>query len=132
MKKVYIAARFSESLLVKRLYARLEHMGFEIAGDWTENVSKKPYDQYPENTTKNVIKDVQGVQNCDIFIMLTHTEVGSGSSAELGSTVMSRLLRNKPEVYVVGEHMGNNFFYFHPCVKRRKKIEEVFTEIKSL
>ncbi|PJE62449.1 hypothetical protein COU88_04950 [Candidatus Roizmanbacteria bacterium CG10_big_fil_rev_8_21_14_0_10_39_6] len=130
MKKVYIAARFSDRLLVKKLYVKLEKIGFRIAGDWTENVSRKPYDQYPENTTTNVIKDVQGVQSCDIFIMLTHAEVGSGSSAELGCAVMSYLLRNKPEIYVVGEHMGNNFFYFHPCVKRRKKIEEVFAEIK--
>jgi hypothetical protein len=65
-------------------------------------------------------EDITGVLNCDVFILLTNKEIGSGSSTELGAAIALNASSKKPKIYVVGKAIGKNIFYFHPCVNIRK------------
>lgn len=127
--KIYIAAKFSDRLLVKEMYRKIEDAGHSIASDWTDHESKKPYDKYHKLTSENAAEDMMGVKDCDVFIFLAHETVGSGSTGELGAAIMSYLLTGKPKVYSIGKHSGNSFFSFHPSVRRRDTIDAVIQEL---
>jgi hypothetical protein len=75
--------------------------------------------------------DTIGVLECDVFILLTAKEKGAGYSTELGMALGANLLRGTPAVYVVGEHLDGNMFYFHPNVKRVADLEELLSDIKN-
>lgn len=114
--KIYVAARIFEIEKVRYIYRLLEKSGHQIAADWTYHKNIKPYDKHPKFAKDYAEEDMDGVKNCDIFILLTSEETGSGNAGELGAAILSFLLRGKPKIYVVGSHMGKNFFYFHPTV----------------
>jgi hypothetical protein len=125
----YIAARFTEKDEVKRIYQLLSDQGHGVTADWTTHTPIKPYDQNPETAKEYATEDMRGVEECDVFVLLTSENTGSGSAAELGGAIMSHLRTGKPRVYVIGEHQGNNVFYFHPSVSKKASIDEVLAEI---
>lgn len=129
--KLYIAARFTEKEEVRRIYALLQEQGHEITVDWTIHEPIKPYDQHPEKAHDYALEDLQGVMDCDVFVLLTSEQTGSGSAGELGAAIASQTLVGKPKIYFVGEQMGNNCFYFHPTVKRMETIEDVLADLTS-
>ncbi len=128
--KIYVAGRMSERDEVKRIYALLKKSGHEISVDWTWHKNIKPYDKNSKVARDYSIEDMDGVIDCDIFILLTSESPGSGSAGELGAAILSQIKLGKPKIYVVGQYMGNNFFYFHPTVVRRNTIDEVLKELK--
>ncbi len=128
--KIYVAVRFHEREKVKEIYKLLQEKGHELSADWTWHINSKPYSDNPKRSQGYSIEDMDGVKNCDVFILLTNELTGAGTSAELGGAIMSRLLAGKPKVYVVGKHIGNNMFYFHPSVNIRKTVQEVLEELK--
>jgi hypothetical protein len=69
--------------------------------------------------------------DADVFVLLTSDQTGSGSAGELGAAIASQMLSNKPQIYVVGQQMGNNCFYFHPTVNRVETIEDVLADLTS-
>lgn len=127
--KVYVAARFFDKEKVKEIYKRLKSDGHELSADWTWHVNSKPYSDNPKRCEEYSIEDLNGIINCDVFILLTNKETGAGTSTELGAAIALNVSSNKPKIYVVGEHIGNNMFYFHPSVNIRKTIEEVYKEL---
>ncbi len=127
--KFYIAARFTEKNEVLKIYKLLQDNGHEITADWTLHKAIKPYDQNAEIAKDYAIEDMNGVINCDVFVLLTNENTGSGSAGELGAAILAQVKFGKPKIYVIGEHMGNNFFYFHPSVTRLNTIEEVLEEL---
>lgn len=130
--KFYIAARFTEKDEVRRIYDILVTKGHKIAVDWTKHKTIKPYDKNSKLAAEYAIEDMNGVINCDIFVLLTSENTGSGSSGELGAAILSKIKFNKPNIYVIGNHFGNNFFYFHPVVKMKRDINEVLEDIEYL
>ncbi|MEK9207501.1 MAG: hypothetical protein AAB922_03405 [Patescibacteria group bacterium] len=75
------------------------------------------------------MKDMDGVRNSDIFVLLTN-EDGIGMYVELGMAIMSKIHKGKPRrVYVIGNKLGRSMFFFHPSVRRRKTIEDVFLDL---
>ena|ERR1035437_882740 len=129
--KIYVAARFFDKEKVKEVYKRLKADGHEITADWTSHVNPAPYDENRKMCEEYSIKDLNGVLNCEVFILVTNENVGAGSSTELGVAIAFNMSFKKPEIYVVGEHINNNTFYFHPSVNIRKNIEEVCRELKK-
>lgn len=128
--KFYIASRFTEKNEVGRIYQLLQDKGHEITADWTLHKNIKPYDQNYEIAKGYAIEDMDGVINCDVFVLITSENTGSGSAGELGAAILSNVKLGMPKIYVIGEHMGNNFFYFHPSVKRMKTIDDVLTDLQ--
>jgi len=130
--KVYVAARWHEKARVKELHAKLKELGYGITHDWTEHKEIRPYLQNLDmaNTYANV--DMQGVIAADIFVLLTHAEIGAGSAGELGAAIALTLTQGKPKIYVVGEHIEHNLFYYHPKVERLASIENLVASLANL
>lgn len=129
--KIYIAARFIEKEEVSRLYKLLSQKGYEITTDWTLHKSIKPYEENQELARRYTTEDIEGVRDCDVFILLSD-ESGTGMHVELGAAIFSNIKFRKPKIYVVGKYKSNHMFYFHPSVNRRETIGEVLEEIREL
>jgi hypothetical protein len=127
--KIYIAAKFKDKDKVKKLNAFFKKKGFKLSGDWTDHVQVKPYDKEPKRSKEYAIEDISSSINCDVFIVLTNEDGGTGCATELGAAIGSYLISKKPKIYVVGKHLGVNMFYFHPSVNRGKTIDEVIEEL---
>jgi hypothetical protein len=127
--KIYVASRFANVDEVRRLYGLLRQDGHEITADWTVHHNVKPYSQNQELATEYAVEDLEGVKNCDVFILLTTEKVGAGSMTEFGAALLSSAIRKTPKIYVVGSHQNTNIFYIHPLVTMKKTIEEVVDEL---
>jgi hypothetical protein len=127
--KVYVAARFFDKEKVKEVYKRLKADGHEITADWSKHLNPKPFSKNRQRCKKYALEDLNGTINCDVFILLTNEQAGTGSSTELGAALALSVKSNKPKIYVVGKHIDGNLFYFHPLVNLRKTINEVYKEL---
>ncbi len=126
--KIYVSTRFQRKNEVRKIYKKLIDKGHEITANWTLHEPMTPYEKNQRISSDYAIEDVEGVRNCDVFILLSD-EGGSGMFVELGIAILSNLLFRKPKIYVVGEHNKRILFFFHPAVNRRDKIEDVLKEL---
>lgn len=129
--KIYVAARFHDKEKVKEIYTLLKQNGHEISADWTWHTKFNPYSKHVQEVKSYATEDIEGIKNCDVFILLTSKEAGAGSSTELGAALSLTLQTDKPKIYVIGEYIDENMFFFHPAVKIRKNVNEVLKEIKT-
>ncbi len=127
--KIYVAARFGDSEKVKKIYQTLIKKGHTITTDWTTHIKSTPYTKHPKRSRDYAVDDIEAILKSDIFILLTHEERSTGTSAELGAALASCIINKKPKIYIVGPHVGNNMFYFHLKVNVRKNIQEVYKEL---
>lgn len=127
--KIYVASRFENKDKVKKINKLLIEKGYELSGDWTNHVYTKPYDKNQQLSKNYSKEDMQAVLNADVFILLTNKKPGIGSTTELGAALALFLSKGKPKVYVVGENLDGNMFYYHPQLNLRKTIEEVLEEL---
>ena len=125
--KIYIAGRTSQREEVKKLNMIFKERGFEIL-DWTYHLPTKPFKDNKRIASDYAIEDLNFINICDVFILLTIDVPGLGSTSEFGMALMSNKTNRKPIIYVVGNQI-NNMFYYHPEVKIRKTIDEVLLEI---
>ena len=128
--KIYVAARFFDKDKLKAVYKRLKTDGHKITADWSKHLDPAPYDKNQQLCKQYALKDLKGVLDCEVFILLTNEKTGSGSSTELGAALALNNLLKKPKIYIVGKHL-NNVFYLHPAVNIKKTIKEVYRELKS-
>lgn len=128
--KIYIAARTSQRDEVRRYNERFTQMGV-IALDWTTNKNTKPYLGHPDLVKRYSISDLNHVKECDIFVILLNEVPGTGQTTEFGAALLSNSVHKKRRIYIVGEYIDKNMFYFHPTVVHKKSMEEVFKEIDS-
>ncbi len=70
------------------------------------------------------------MRNSDVFILLSD-DAGTGMYAELGAAILLNLEHGRPQIYIVGKDNARSMFYFHPAVKRRNSIDDVFDEINN-
>ena len=132
--KFYISSLFSEKERVRELYKRLEGDGHEITVDWTQHkgVRLDEREEKRDMVQEYAVKDVDGVRDCDVFVILTEPLGGRTQYGELGVAIMSFLIYGKPLIYAVGEKTNQVTFYYHPSVRRRKSFDEVLTEIEKV
>ena len=130
--KVYIASRFPDREKVRNVMELFRKNGHEITVDWTKHKAfgDKGFVENEKVAEKYAIEDIEGVRNSDVFVLLTTADIGAGMHTELGVAILSNILFGKPRIFVVGEHLNNCLFYFHPVVERRKSVEEVLREIE--
>lgn len=129
--KFYIASRTKNAPLVCEWYKLIKEKGYKISLDWTkyylQDALHRPYEKNEKMTQKCAEESIDGVKNCDVFILLTD-EAGVDMYAELGMAIAFKV----PLIYVIGDYTSKSVFYFHPQVKRRKNIEEVLKELSIL
>jgi nucleoside 2-deoxyribosyltransferase len=124
--KFYIASSFDYKEEVKKIVQFLKEHSHSITTDWTNHKPLKPYSKNKELSKEYVIEDIKGVEECDVFILLSDKK-GSGMYIELG--VAMELKKN---IFVVGKQNESSMFFFHPLIKRRTSIDEVFKELKII
>lgn len=128
--KIYVASRFQDKEKVKDIYKKLKSEGHQISGDWTGHTHTKPYTKNQKLSKKYSIEDINSVINCDVFVLLTNQEPGIGSTTELGGALALYVKNKRPKVYIVGDNLDGNMFYFHPAINSRKTVEEIIRELK--
>jgi len=127
--KIYVAARFQDKEKVKEIYKKLKDRGHTISGDWTNHTHTKPYKENQELSKEYSIEDMNNILNCDVFILLTNQEPGIGSTTELGGALALYIKNKSPKVYIVGDNLDGNMFYFHPEVNVKSTLEEVLEDL---
>ena len=129
--KFYIAAYVEEKSRVQALYKELTDLGHSITVDWTDELAPlgKDRDQHAEQVQAVAIRDMEGVREAEVFILLSEPVEGRSKYAELGAAIVSYLERGKPKIYILGEETHQSVFYYHPSVKRVKTLEEVLQDL---
>ncbi|MBR9702288.1 hypothetical protein GOV13_05200 [Candidatus Pacearchaeota archaeon] len=127
--KIYVATTFENKEKLLEIHKKIKEMGHEIAYDWTTHKPIKPYDKNKDLAIQYSSKDIEGVDNCDIFILISNEKISPGMHTEFGAAIFSNMKYGKPLIYVVGEHTSNSIFYFHPSVKIVDSVDEVISEI---
>lgn len=126
--KFYIATRFNRRNEVGEIHKILLDKGYKFLSTWDEEDKIKPYDKHLRKARKRAVKCINAAKNCDVFILLSDEE-GTGMYVELGTAIMSNLLKGKPKIYIIGNYLNRSMFFFHPIVKRKKSIEDVLKDI---
>lgn len=129
--KIYLAGKFEQKEKVRELYERIKEQGYDIHSDWTTHKPISPYEENIEIAKQYSEEDINGVEICDVFILLTDPIKGTGSHVELGAAILSAIKFGRPKIYVIGEYNRESMFYFHPLVNRKKTIHEVLEDIKK-
>ena len=129
--KIYVSAKFNDKDRVREAYVLLKNAGHTITHEWIHNKQSFPFDQDTAFTAKCALEDFNGVLDADVFILFSNAEPSMGASGELGAAIASSLLRNTPDIYVVGPHFNTNFCFYHPLVHRKNSLEEVLMAIQN-
>ena len=129
--RFYVASHISGKEDVQAIHARLRELGHEITVDWTafEGVFGDDRNQYPEKVAAIAIRDMVGVEDCDVFVLLTEPPEGRAKYAELGAAIMSAVQNGKPEIFVIGDLPSHSVFFYHPTVTRVKTMDDVLAEL---
>ena len=130
MKTAYVASRFACKKTVKRIYSKLEKLGYFPSVDWTKHESTKPYSDNPGITMDYTSADIAGARKSDLFILISD-RAGTGMHTELGAAIGHHIQFKNPLIYVIGKYVNSNPFFFHPSVRRRATIEDVIAELKE-
>lgn len=127
--KIYVAAKFDQKDVVRRLYQNLNQSGHSITLDWTQHKPIKPYAENPLLAQVYAEEDIAGVAQSEVFILLSSDGPNKGMYVELGAALLSNSRTGKPAIYAVGEHIDSSVFFFHPQVIRCQSIDEVMTKL---
>ena len=130
--KFYVAAFIEEKSRVQTLYKRLIDLGHTITVDWTDELGLfgENRDRHAKQVEEVAVRDMEGVREAEVFILLSEPTEGRSKYAELGAAIMSHLERGKPKIYVLGEEANQSVFFYHPSVKRVKTLEEVIQDLE--
>jgi hypothetical protein len=129
--KFYVASHVTGKERVRAIHRRLREAGHEITVDWTsyEAVPSAERETRPERVREIAVRDLAGVRNCDVFVLLAEPPDGRAMYAELGVAIALSLLGGAPRVYVLGEDAAECVFFYHPAVKRVCGIDEVLADL---
>lgn len=128
--KVFISAKYDKASEVKNLQSTLEELGHTIIVDWaSDDYLEKPYHNNKTEAAKRANRDIEGVMECDIFVLLHDEGYGKGIYVELGAAIACTILKNKPQIFVLDNQVNNTIFYFHDTVTICKSIDEFLDHI---
>ena len=128
--KIYLAGRFEQKEKIREMYNLIKQEGHIITSDWTTHKPISPYEKNIALSKEYSEQDISGVEQCDVFILLTDKIKSTGAHIELGAAILSAIKNGKPLVYVIGDYPNNSMFYFHPKVIVKKSIQEVLIDLK--
>jgi nucleoside 2-deoxyribosyltransferase len=78
-KKLYIAGSWKDRRDVKALMIEMTHLGYKVMVDWTSHKGGA--------TARYCEKDIKGVQECDVFVMLNSGKTSAGKYVEMGIAI---------------------------------------------
>lgn len=128
--KIYVATKLENKREAEETIKLIRNKNYEIIVDWTKDeIVSKPYNNKKDIVKMRTVRDVKGIQNCDIFILLTDEGTNKGMYVELGVAIDSNIRTGKPTIYVTDKNINNSIFYYHPSVFIRKNIQAILQEI---
>lgn len=133
MKNIFISGQIKEKYRIREVFAQLEAAGHQITHDWTRTDNMpKPYSLAPAEAGLRASKDIQGVLDADVYILMSdNRDSGKGMYVELGAALALATSQAKPiELYVVGPMNHESIFYYHPLVTHVETVEEVLRLIE--
>jgi len=131
--KFYVAAFVEEKQRVQAIHARLRASGHSVTADWTVplDIDGEERDRHPQRVAAVAERDMNGVRECDVFVLLAEPPDGRAKYAELGAAIMSRVTSGRPKVYVLGEQTHQSVFFYHPAVERVRSLGEILQGIEA-
>ena len=99
--------------------------------DWTAfpGVPIEERNAREEEAQAIAVRDLDGILNCDVFLLLADPPEGRAKYAELGAALVSAMQTGKPTIYVLGDYPAHSVFFFHPRVKRVRTIADVLNDL---
>jgi len=131
--KFYVAAYIREKKRVREIIRQIQKQGHKITVDWTSGrVTSIPNRDKDQKRIREIaVRDMKGVLNCDVFIILSTPVDGRAKYVELGAAISSFLEKGRPRIYVLGEKTDQSVFYYHPAVKRVRSLEDIIKDIRD-
>lgn len=120
--KVYLASSFLNKYNARQAMTLLELKGHTITYDWTVNQTIE--DPRSPLWAEHAEKDMQGVKDCEVFILLWPGRYSSNS--EFGMA----LALGKPTILVGGVDKDINLFYHHRSVRFAPTISDAITMMR--
>lgn len=101
--------------------------------DWTAfpGVPSEERNARPGDVTAIAVRDLDGILEAEVFILLAGVPEGRAKYAELGASIMSAVQTGKPRIYVLGDGPVHSVFFFHPTVKRVASLDDVLADIEA-
>ena len=79
---IYISTKYQEIDIFNKAKQLCEKLNHNIICDWTKH---KPYKEISrEECKKQASEDLEGINKCDVFILIYNGIIGTGMSFELG------------------------------------------------
>jgi hypothetical protein len=131
--KFYIAAYVGEKKRVTGIYKLLKKNGHQVTVEWTRGkpIAIKNRDRKPQKIQKIAVRDIGGVFQCDVFVLLSEPVAGRAKYVELGAAIAHNLIKGRPKIYILGKKTNQSVFYYHPAVKRVTSFDEILNEISG-
>jgi hypothetical protein len=125
--KFYVASSISNKEKVRDLFQSLEQAGHSVAVDWTETDTVPEAQRNTEGDHIRAIsrRDLDGVLNCDAFILLSEPPEGRSMYVELGLALAHQVSTGKPRIFVLGTRNDQSVFYYYPAVRRVRNVDEI-------
>lgn len=113
--KIYVASKFEERQLVRRVQNALILMGHEITLDWTDH--KYEDGGYPDEYSQD---DVDGVKRADLYVgIFVNEHQYMGSLVEMGIALGCSI-----PVDIIGHEIDRCIFVHHPFVRTFDKVDD--------
>lgn len=123
--KIFVSGQLDQKVEIRKVFAQLESHGHTITHDWTrtDDITAR-YSAVPVEAGRRAAKDILGVLEADVYIILTDNEnCGKGMYVELGAALAQANSGSIREVAVVGPKNHESIFYYHPAVNHFETFE---------
>ena len=131
--KFYLAATIKNKVAVEKMVSTLKASKHEITVDWTagESVPLVQRNARQDEVRAVALRDLRGIQDADVFVLLTEPPDGRSMYVELGAAIALQKCRKRPQIFVVGKECNQSVFFFHPVVTRVNDLNEVLAMLES-
>lgn len=108
--KYYVAGRVKKGPgEIRAIIDDLRQQGHEVTFDWTEEPSYKPYSQNENEARLAADRMLEGVRQCDVFILLWDDSL-YGALIELGAALAYSRSYKRKQVYILGDKQRESIF----------------------
>lgn len=136
--KVFVSGQINDLDYVRSVQEEFIKNGHHITHDWTRNetgdkmlADREAKFANPDEASKRAVKDMQGVIDCDIYVVCTdNKKLGKGMYAELGAALALNMTTGSPHIYLLGGKEHASIFYFHPAIVVKKSVAEIIETLK--
>lgn len=117
--KIYVAGKWEERQIIRKIHDSLVSGGHSITCDWTNHTEHSHAKDY-------AVEDIEGVKQCDLLIAYMYNEYAyKGVWAEIGAA----LVLDKP-VIILGNMANTGIFSHHPLVTKVDSFFNIFEIIR--